>query len=159
MPYAAMQRLIESGAVPRQKNYWKAGFFRALDDGAIATIAEHIAAVTTPGPFLEIFQFNGAVNRVAPEATAFAHRHANFDVTIGAKWLEPAEEATQIGWVRACFAALEPHMTGGVYVNYLGTEGEARVRAAYGANYERMVALKRTYDPTNFFRLNQNITP
>jgi FAD/FMN-containing dehydrogenase len=159
MPYTAMQRLIESGAVPRQNNYWKAGFFRELDDGAMATITAHISAVTTPGPFLEIFQFNGAVNRVAPEATAFAHRHANFDVTIGAKWLEPAEEAAQIGWVRACYAALEPHMTGGVYVNYLGTEGEERVRAAYGPNYERMVALKRTYDPTNFFRLNQNITP
>jgi len=159
MPYTAMQRLVESGAVPRQRNYWKAGFLRELGDEAMAAIVAHICSVTKPGPFLEIFQFNGAVNRVAPEASAFAHRHASFDLTIGAKWLDPSEEAAQIGWVRACYAALEPHTTGGVYVNYLGNEGAERVRAAYGPNYDRLVALKRKYDPTNFFRLNQNIAP
>src|SRR5262249_54503946 len=159
MPYTAMQRLIESGAVPRQKNYWKGGFFRQLAGGAVEAIVAHLPSVTTPGPFLEIFQFNGAVNHVAPEASAFAHRHANFDLTIGAKWLDPSEESAQIGWVRACYAALEPHTTGGVYVNYLDNEGEERVRAVYGPNYERLVALKRKYDPTNFFRLNQNIAP
>jgi FAD/FMN-containing dehydrogenase len=157
MPYSAMQRLVEQGSVPRQKNYWKAAFFRALDDAAVEALSARMEAVRAPGPFVEIFQFNGAVNRVAPEATAFAHRHASFDLTIGAKWLDPAETEAQIAWVRETYHAVEPSTTGAVYVNYLGDEGAERVRAAYGANYDRLVALKRAYDPTNFFRLNQNI--
>jgi len=159
MPYTAMQRLIDAGSPPGLRNYWKAGFLKGLDDDAIAAIAAHLTRATEPGPFLEVFQFNGAVNRVAPDATAFAHRGASFDLTIGAKWTDPAADVRQIGWVRDCYAALEPFTTGGVYVNYLGDEGEQRVRAAYGANYDRLAAVKATYDPHNLFRLNQNITP
>ena len=159
MPYTEMQRLIDAGSPPGLRNYWKAGFLRGLDDEAIAAIAAHLARAGTPGPFLEVFQFNGAVNRVAPDATAFAHRAAQFDLTIGAKWTDPAADTRQIGWVRDCYTALEPFTTGGVYVNYLGNEGEERVRAAYGANYDRLAAIKASYDPDNLFRLNQNITP
>lgn len=158
-PYTAMQRLIDAGSPPGLRNYWKAGFLRGLDDDAIATIAAHLARANAPGPFLEVFQFNGAVNRVAPDATAFAHRAAQFDLTIGAKWTDPAADAHQIGWVRDCYTALEPFTTGGVYVNYLGDEGEQRVRAAYGANYDRLATVKARYDPDNLFRMNQNITP
>ena len=72
-------------------------------------------------------------------------------------WQDPADSEKNIDWARRCYRAAEPFLKAGVYVNYLGDEGEARVRAAYGVNYERLRAIKNKYDPTNFFRLNQNI--
>ena len=159
MPYTEMQRLIDAGSPPGLRNYWKAGFLKGLDDEAIAAIAAHLARAGTPGPFLEVFQFNGAVNRIAPDATAFAHRAAQFDLTIGAKWDRSRRRRApdRLG-ARLLHGAGAVHH-GGVYVNYLGNEGEGRVRAAYGANYDRFAAVKASYDPRNLFRLNQNITP
>ena len=74
-------------------------------------------------------------------------------------WQDPAESEANIDWARRCYRTAEPFLSDGVYVNYLGDEGEARVRASYGPNYERLAAIKKKYDPTNFFRLNQNIKP
>jgi FAD/FMN-containing dehydrogenase len=159
LPYPAMQRQLDSGSPPGVRNYWKAGFIKELSDGAVEAVVEHVARAAQPGPLLEIFQFDGAVNRVGPQETAFSHRNGRFDFTAIAKWTDPAESDRQIAWVREFHHDMEPFMTGGVYVNYLGNEGEDRVRAAYGSNYERLVALKHQYDPTNFFRLNQNVTP
>jgi FAD/FMN-containing dehydrogenase len=159
MPYPAMQRMLDAGSPPGVRNYWKAGFLTELGDGAVEAVVAHVTHAAQPGPLLEIFQFDGAVNRVGPHETAFSHRDGTFDFTAIAKWTDPAETQEQIAWVRALHQALEPFTTGGVYVNYLGDEGDERVRAAYGANYERLVALKNTYDPTNFFRLNQNVRP
>jgi FAD/FMN-containing dehydrogenase len=102
------------------------------------------------------------VARVAPEATAFAHRHAAFALNIVATWPEPGPAAAvqHIDWARAASDAMAPHCTGGVYVNFLGDEGEERVRAAYTpAAYERLRQVKRRHDPRNVFRLNQNIRP
>lgn len=101
----------------------------------------------------------GAVSRVAEEATAFAGRDAAHLININAAWTEPGEDDGHIAWARAFFAATEPFSTGGVYVNFLGQGGEARVRAAYGANYARLSEVKRRYDPTNLLRINQNIRP
>lgn len=158
-PYPQLQRMLDAGSPAGLRNYWKAGFLNGLDDDAVATIVEHCHRGTMPGIMLEIFQFDGATNRMAPNATAFAHRSAKFDFTAVAKWSDPAQDERYITWARDFYEAMRPHMSGGVYVNYLGVEGEERVRAAYGANYERLVALKAQYDPTNLFRLNQNIAP
>jgi FAD/FMN-containing dehydrogenase len=100
-----------------------------------------------------------ACDNLRSEATAFPHRTAQYGLLILAVWTDPAETEKHIRWARESWEALLPFSAGRVYVNYLGEEGEDRVREAYGPNYDRLVALKHKYDPTNFFRLNQNIKP
>jgi FAD/FMN-containing dehydrogenase len=82
-----------------------------------------------------------------------------YDIAILGEWADPATSAVNIQWVRDVAAKIAPFSTGGVYVNFLGEDGEEQVRAAYGSHFQRLVALKRKYDPTNFFHLNQNIKP
>jgi hypothetical protein len=107
-----------------------------------------------------IFHLGGAVGRQDPEGSAFEDRRAAHAVNIDAVWSEPARAATCIAWTQELWEAVRPYSTGRVYVNFLGEEGQDRVRAAYGeAKYERLRARKRKYDPTSFFRLNQNIRP
>ena len=99
--------------------------------------------------------------RVATDATAYAHRNGRPSFLIVARWADPAEAEQEIAWARAYWAAMQPHVEQAAYPNYLeaGAEGAERVRAAYGGNYERLTRVKAAYDPTNFFRGNQNIPP
>jgi hypothetical protein len=106
-----------------------------------------------------IEHFHGEVTRIAPTATAFPHRQPGYNLALIGEWLDPAETETNVRWVRETFAALEPYMAPQVYVNYLGDDESARTRDAYGPNFDRLVDLKRRYDPDNRFRLNQNIDP
>jgi hypothetical protein len=102
----------------------------------------------------------GAVGREDPDGSAFEDRRAAHAMTIDGVWSEPAASGACIEWARGFWEAVRPHSTGRVYVNFLGQEGDDRVRAAYGTTkYERLRVLKRKYDPTNFFRVNQNIVP
>ena len=102
---------------------------------------------------------HGAASRVDPAATAFTHRDEHYDFLILSQWADPSDSEENILWTRRFFEAMQPFFEKGVYVNNLGEEGEDRVKEAYGENYERLVALKDKYDPTNLFRLNQNIRP
>jgi FAD/FMN-containing dehydrogenase len=102
---------------------------------------------------------HGAASRVDPAATAFPHRDEHYDFLILSQWADPTDSEENIRWTRRLFEAMEPFFEKGVYVNNLGEEGEDRIKEAYGAHYERLVALKDKYDPTNLFRLNQNIRP
>jgi FAD/FMN-containing dehydrogenase len=104
---------------------------------------------------------HGAASRVGPTETAFALREESYVICMVAAWDESKASQTNQHreWTRACWRAMEPFASSGVYVNFLGNEGEGRVRAAYGVNYERLVALKNRYDPHNFFARNQNIKP
>ena len=104
-------------------------------------------------------QVGGAIARLPASATAYGGREAAYDCFPIAIWDDPADDAANIRWARDFWAAMRPFSTGAVYVNNLGDEGEDRVRAAYGPNYQKLVALKNKYDPTNLFRLNQNIRP
>ena len=107
-----------------------------------------------------MFQLGGALGRVGAHETAFSQRSSAHDVNINAVWTEDDPDGEgHIGWARRFFDAMQPHAGNHVYVNFLGDEGSDRVRQAYGGSYERLVALKRAYDPTNFFHLNQNIAP
>ena len=117
-----------------------------------------MAACTSPYSLVQIQHVHGAASRVSPTETAFALREESYVISIVAAW-DGGEAERHIAWARACWRALSPFASSGVYVNFLGNEGEERVRAAYGVNYERLVALKNKYDPTNFFSLNQNIGP
>ena len=102
----------------------------------------------------------GAVGRVDRDATAYNYRDAQYNFLIVGIWPEAAEDARNLQWIRGLWQAMQPFSTGNIYVNYESDVGADRVQAAYGASkYARLVALKNTYDPTNLFRLNANITP
>jgi FAD/FMN-containing dehydrogenase len=159
MPYVAQQSLLDEGFPAGLQVYWRSDFITTLSDDAIDTLVEHFQTITSPLSALVLEQFGGAVSRVGKDETAFVQRDADFNLAIISRWTDPSEADRHIAWARAVHSAITP-FTSGTYVNYLGEEGEDRVRAAYGARvYDRLVAVKNEYDPTNLFRSNQNIKP
>jgi hypothetical protein len=159
MSYVEQQGSFDAGFPPQRLHYWKAGFLRAITAEAIDVLVDYTTRMPSAMSGIGLQQLHGAVSRVSPGETAFPHRFEFWDVPILSQWADPAESERNIGWARDAWAALQPFSEQGVYVNNLGVEGEDRVRSAYGESYERLVALKDAYDPTNFFRLNQNIKP
>jgi len=159
MSYCAVQQAYDADFPFGLLNYWKSSNLRELTDDAIDTLVSFLDAAPSPRPMVIIDQFGGAVARVPADATAFGHRDAAYDLIIAAVWSEPGEQDAHIAWARSFWDAMRPHSTEDVYVNYLSDEGDERVRAAYGHHYQRLVELKRTYDPENIFRHNQNIKP
>lgn len=160
VPYATVQNLLTEVFRPGAMHYWKAGFLRAFSDDAIDALVDFFAgAVPAPFAAVVIEHLGGAVGRVGVQETAFSHRQAQHSILVLGMWSDPGDSGERIDWGRRCYRTVEPFLDEGVYVNYLGDEGETRVKAAYGANYERLKALKNKFDPTNFFRLNQNIKP
>jgi hypothetical protein len=159
LPYVEMQGLAGPLYPPGRHNYWKSGFLDDLSDEAIAALGERFAAVPSPFTAIAIEHLEGAVGRVGPSATAFGDRQAPYTLVITGEWDDPGAAERNVGWVRDTWDAVRPFAKETVYVNYLGDEPE-RIRAAYGGEtYDRLVALKRKYDPTNLFRGNQNIRP
>ena len=160
VPYAAVQNLLTAVFRPGLLHYWKSGFVRAFSDDAIDAVVDFFTGAV-PGFFaaIAIEHLGGAVGRIPPQYTAFGHRDAHHSLLVLRMWQDPSESAVNIDWARRCYQTAEPFLKAGGYVNYLGDEGESRVMAAYGANYERLGAIKKKYDPTNFFHLNQNIKP
>ena len=160
VPYRTVQNLLTEILTPGFHHYWKSGFVRELPDDAIERLVDFFAA-NVPAPFaaVAIEHLGGAIGRVPEGETAFAHRRAQHSVLVLRAWRDPAESARSVAWGRACYAVVEPFLDEGVYVNYLGDEGDTRTRAAYGASYQRLAALKHRYDPDNLFRHNQNVVP
>jgi hypothetical protein len=159
MAYREMNTMLDAGFPTGLQNYWKGDFLKELSDEAIDRLVAQAAKITSPLSVMVIEYYGGAASRVGEAETAFPHRQAQYDLVIMAQWADPAESDRHIEWARETWEAAQPFTSGRVYVNILGVEGEERVREAYGANYERLVALKNKYDPTNLFRLNQNIKP
>lgn len=158
MPFGVLQSLGEAGGHLGLQHDIRSGYLQELSDGAIDTIARHTQNLPVPLGQVNIIHLGGAMSRVATDATAFPHRDARFIYNIVPSWMTPAETESTRAWMLDFAADLRP-FSSGVYVNFLGDEGADRVREAYGSNYDRLAALKRKYDPTNFFRLNQNIPP
>jgi FAD/FMN-containing dehydrogenase len=127
----------------------------------IETIIDFGSSRTSPLTTIVLEHVHGAACRVAAHETAFALREEHYALHILTAWNEeaPSQADAHIRWTRAFWAATEPFATAETYANYLEDEGEARVRASYGANYERLVRVKNTYDPTNVFHINHNIKP
>jgi hypothetical protein len=126
----------------------------------VDVIADAFAAVPSPFTVVGFQQLGNAANRVGPDETAFSHRDALYDFLMLTGWEAPAEAERNIAWTRELYSAMQPSLHAGVYVNAVGGEDGPQTRAAYRPEtYERLVALKRTYDPTNLFRLNPNIDP
>jgi len=157
--YLKMLSLADRGAPNGRCYYEKASTLKDLSDEALETLVEFGSRRTSPFSQILLQHVHGAASRVPPTETAFALRGESYVICILAAWDAGAANRPDqhIAWTRACWKALEPLATSGTYVNFLGHEGEERVRAAYGVNYERLVSLKNKYDPTNFFHFNQNI--
>jgi FAD/FMN-containing dehydrogenase len=158
MTYADLQRGGDAGFPPGRRHYWKAGFLRRLDPGAIEVLVHFAATCPSPHTQIGLQQLHGAAARVAPDATAFPHRHEQWDCLLLSQWESPEADAPNIEWTRALYAELAPYLEPAVYVNDLGGDEPDRVRAAYGANFGRLAAIKAKYDPDNLFRGNQNVT-
>jgi FAD/FMN-containing dehydrogenase len=159
LPYVAMQSLIDPLWGPGAHSYMKAGFLGGLDDGAIATLVDFHRHATSPKSEIHVHHMGGAVARVPASATAFGDRSAPFLLNVIASTFTPDGYDQAVAWAQQLHASMTSSLTGGSYINFLSAEGDDRVRAAYGSNYDRLVALKDEYDPTNLFRLNQNIPP
>jgi len=154
---------IQSGGdalFPRgRRYYWKAQFLREIGAGAIDALLDAYAKAPNTSSLLVFQHVGGAIARVPTPDSPYANRDAAFDCFPVAIWDDSADDDANMRWARELWSAVRPYSTGGVYANNLGEEGEDRVRDAYGENYARLAALKTRYDPTNLFRLNQNIRP
>jgi FAD/FMN-containing dehydrogenase len=158
-PFTAWQQILDPLLTPGQRNYWKSHDFLELSDGLIDVLVAHARRIPDPQTEIAFAQLGGAVSRVARDATAYTHRDAQFVLNVHGRWGDPANDTKCIGWARELFQAATPFATGGAYVNFLTQEEGERIKAAYGSNYDRLLTLKKKYDPTNLFRLNQNIRP
>ena len=158
-PYVAWQKAFDPLLTPGARNYWKSHNFHELADGVLNAIIEYAGKL--PSPQCEIFigAIGGAPNRVAPEAMAYGHRDAKFVLNVHGRWDHATHDEKCMGWARAVFSATAPYASTGAYVNFMTEEEADRVAAAYGANYDRLVQIKRHFDPENVFHLNQNIKP
>jgi hypothetical protein len=141
--------------------YTKSGFLRSLPDELVDALVDHVATSPPGDDVFSIWAFGGAVGRVPEEATAFPVRSAPFWIGAESMWDDPAQDAAHVDWGRTGIDLIAPYRVVGQYVNDVSETGdEALVRSVYGdAKYERLVALKRAWDPDNVFRLNQNIRP
>jgi FAD/FMN-containing dehydrogenase len=159
MPYPAVQSMLDSDALPGLRYYMRSYLLDEVSDGVIDTLVEAFPRVASPRSLVMLSQVGGAIGHLPDDASAYRHRQAAFSFAGCSIWDDPAQDDPNMAWTRQLGDAVAPYSSG-VYVNELADEGEDRVRAAYGAEtYARLAALKRTYDPTNLFRLNQNIKP
>jgi FAD/FMN-containing dehydrogenase len=158
-PYTAWQQAFDPLLTPGARNYWKSHNFAKLDDGLFDAVVAAIAKL--PSPQCEIFfgAIGGATTRPAPDSAAYGHRDAQFVMNVHGRWDDKSEDERGIAWARDFFKASAPFASGGVYVNFLTADEGDRVKAAYGANYDRLAKVKGTYDPDNLFCMNQNIQP
>jgi len=159
MSYQTLQSAPDAGFPLGRQHYWKSSWLKHLSDEAIEVMLRFVAEMPSSISGVGLQQMHGAASRVNPAATAFPYRDEHYDFLILSQWADRSDSEENIRWTRAFFEAMQPFFESGVYVNNLGEEGEDRIKEAYGAHYERLVALKDKYDPTNLFRLNQNIRP
>jgi hypothetical protein len=157
--YTALQSALDERFPSGRLHYWKSGWLRDLTDSAIGTLMQYLPLMPSAASSIGLQQMHGVASRIAPSATAFPHRAEHYDFLILSQWSGATDSDRNIEWTTALFQAMQPHLEKSVYVNNLGDEGPGRVKAAYGQNYPRLAALKRTLDPDNLFRANQNIDP
>ena len=157
IPYTVHQQLNDPGTPWGRQVFLKSANIKEMSDDVIDILVDRVAHTTSPMTLVPINAWGGAISRVANDATAFGHRDSKFTVYIFTMWADPDERDRHIHWARAFHEALRPHMNG-IYVNEMGPD--ERVHEAYSSTtYARLVDVKNTYDPTNFFRMNQNIVP
>jgi len=159
IPHPVVQSLFDPLYPAGHQWYWKADFVRTIDDEAVALHVKHGSALPTPLSTMHLYPIDGAAARVKNNATPWAYRDAKWAMVIVGVDPDPANRERISTWARDYWTALHPHSAGGAYVNFMMDEGEDRVRATYGKNYDRLAKIKKKYDPANLFRVNQNIRP
>ena len=162
MPYGAVNSMLDGGFPKGALNYWKSSFLATLTDPAIDTMIDRFASAPSPMSALLLEHFHGAATRVSPTETAFPHRAVGYNFLALGEWTEPSANGVNIAWTREAYAAMNPYMAKGRYVNYLNADDMAdagAVASAFGPNWARLREVKRRYDPENVFHLNQNIKP
>jgi hypothetical protein len=160
MPYTVVQTLVDPANPPGRRNYWKAENMGELSDEAIDTMVEHAARITSPFSVMLLEPKGRAISRVGEDETALGGRDAAHTIYAFAMWEDPAETDIHIAWAREFMLAMEPFTIPGVSLNFSSDQNMNKVVGFFGPEkYERLVALKNKYDPTNLFRLNQNVKP
>ncbi len=158
MEYAVLQSSFDTAAPTGGRYYYKTGYTSGLTDEAIEAIVSKLDPF--PGDFtmFGIEPLGGAINRVARDATAFPHRDSQFEVSVWVGWSDPAEDSEMIAWGRDAYAAISPFCNGGMYANYLDQDDDDQLDAAFRGNYDRLLDVKRTWDPDDVFGANQFVT-
>jgi FAD/FMN-containing dehydrogenase len=159
MPFANWQAAFDPLLAPGVRNYWKSHNFAKLDDALIETILRYVGNLPSDASEAFIGQMGGATSRVARDATASQVRDAAYILNVHTRWDDKKDDARAMAWAREFFEATKPYAAEGVYVNFMPEDETDRVRSAYGRQYEKLVELKRVYDPQNLFRMNANIRP
>jgi FAD/FMN-containing dehydrogenase len=159
MPYPVINTLSDAGYPRGALNYWKSAFFAEMGDAACQVMVDAVQRCPSPMSGLSIMPYLGAVTRVDPTATAFPHRAPGYSLLIVSQWQNQADTEANIRWATETFEALRPYLSARSYVNNLSADDGRMVRDVWGINHERLVQIKRRYDPDNVFRLNHNINP
>lgn len=159
LPYPVLQSLFDPLYPPGLLWYWKADFVNELSDQAIDLHLKHAAAIPTMLSTTHLYPINGAAHRVGNSDTAWSYRGSTWAQVIVGVDPAPANKEKIVNWAKAYWDDLHPYSAGGAYVNFMMDEGEERIHATYRDNYERLATIKAKYDPSNFFRVNQNIKP
>ncbi|WP_137289703.1 FAD-binding oxidoreductase [Natronorubrum halophilum] len=161
MPYVEFQQLFDEDYPDGMRYYWKSLYLDGLSESAIDRIAYWSGVAPSPLSTVDVWQLGGAIARVDTEDSAFAGRHAPFLLGVEANWEHPEADDANVEWVRDCLEDMRQFSDGSVYLNFPGffEEGDEMMRTTFGPTYERLVALKDEYDPTNLFSRNQNIAP
>jgi FAD/FMN-containing dehydrogenase len=160
MPYPVMNTILDANYETGTLNYWLSSFTSGITDEVISVAVERFQTVPSPMSAILFEHFHGAVCRVGVEDTAVPHRQEGWNLLLPSVWVDSADSEANVAWTRDTHAAFAEHLSARRWLNYLGDDqGEDAVRAAYGPNYERLVELKRRYDPENVFRHNHNIAP
>jgi hypothetical protein len=157
--FISLQTMADSDFPHGRRYYTKSGYFTYLDDASMDLMMEAVAEIPSPDTMIELAYLGGAAAQVAADETSFGDRSAPFVLTLLANWSQASADADNISWVRGLFNKLRPAMKPGVYVNFMSGDEQDRVPEAYRERWDRMVAVKSHYDPTNFFRMNQNVQP
>ncbi len=155
IPFLEMQTLTDEIFGPGKRTYIKAGFLDELSDEVIEVLSAHGADVCSPLSQIEVLALGGAIGRVPADATAFPNRHAGWLINIPAMWEHVEDTEREIAWARRTYAALEPHLSDGKYINFMGADESGESTGAFAATWERLRSVKRVYDPENVFRLNR----
>ena len=161
MPYTEVQKLLDEDYPEGGRYYWKSVNVNGLGDEEIEHLMVHAETAPSDHSTIDVWYQGGAMNQIGTEETAFGDRSAPYLLGVEGNWEEPHEDEANVAWVRECVADMRRFSDGGMYLNFPGflEEGQEMIRDAYGENYERLVALKNEHDPTNFFRMNQNVRP
>jgi hypothetical protein len=159
-PYITQQSILDATQPPGRRDYWKSEHLPRLEPAPVSQAIDHAGRIVSPYAGIVFFPIDGALNRLPADHSAVGNRDAAVVLGIACGWERAEDDAANITWVRETWQDLRRFSTGGTYINFLTEEeGDERIRAAYGPNYERLIDVKTRWDPDNLFRANKNIAP